>query len=135
MASPRGFFTPCWFRDEVYLCAGHTASVEVFSPATMVIRPLPELSLPRDYRLFNSLTVSDGVCLYVFSNTRMCRWDPAVPRLFELEHSAFRCWSSVSPLAANARVGVVSMADQRWKAVSLKTGEVLKEIQIEWDYV
>ena len=104
MKHRRSHFTPCSFRNLIYLACPTSTPIESFDPETEVFMDLP-VSFPRQALLLSSLAFVANEELFLLTNNKqMARWKINEEMEFRISATLRECWSTQPPLVLDSMV-------------------------------
>ena len=132
MQQPRYSFNPCWYGVVIYLCGGRSCSVEVFNPRSRLFTLIGDISLPRDFLVWDSTTVLDEDTLVVFSRNCIFRWSISNKRtLLAQQHPWYGVYSHCSPIIQAGLCFLVDIKDNGAASVCLGLDLASGAVEVE----
>lgn len=110
MKYPRGCFTPCTYRDLIYLpCPRTTAVLETFSPETNSFAELLVSFPPGMLSGYDSVAfVANGELCVLTGGKQLGRWKIETENEFRLYDTDRACWSTQPPLILDSFILIAS---------------------------
>ena len=131
MQTPRAMFNPCLQGRVIYLCGGIGAkgSVETYSPALNLMKPVSIL-LPEDTNgYFGCTTLTDGDSLVIISRNTVTRWNPVSAEIqSNTRPQTSDVWSLCRPVLQQRNAYVVN-SDFTLRVIDVDSGDVMDEVR------
>lgn len=120
MQQARYSFNPCWYGVVIYLCGGRNCSIEVFDPRSSIFTLIGDVTLPRDFVVWDSTTVLDENTLVIFSRNCIVRWNISSQKMLLAErHPWYGAYSHCCPITQAGLCFLVDIKDNGASSVCL----------------
>jgi hypothetical protein len=109
MQQARYSFNPCWYGVLIYLCGGRNSSIEVFDPRNYSFTLIDDITLPKDFVVWDSITLLDEDTLVILSRNYIYRWNVSSrKRILSQQHPWYGVYSHCTPIT---RAGLGFLVD------------------------